>query len=312
MNKSFENSSQVRVQHIAKAMGGEFVYMCYPQKNFSKDDVLELFKEAHQEVLRIESKYSEFKESVITAINKNAYNAPVEIDEETYNLLKISLDFSIKTDGFFDISFASLSIPKRKAKSHKQELNKNDEKRLASLINYKNIYLNPKKSEVSFLKDEMQISLGGIGKGYAVDKAFEFLKKKGITNFSVNGSGDLRVHSSPDAPRPWRLGIRNPFAKDPTQAAGVVQLQNGSLVSSGIYVQGEHIIQSINHEDRDLVAVTIIADDTMTADVYATTLMNHQSAKAIDFLNKEQLIGLTIDKNGKTSLSKRGIEHFGI
>lgn len=312
MSTSFENGSLVTTQAIHKAMGGEFVYLCYPQKNFSKTDIEYLFKQAHAEVLRIEKNYTEFHDSILNSVNRSAGVKPVKIDEEMFHLLNESIAYSKKTNGIFDITFATLTIAIREAKKENRQLSETEKDELRNLINYNNIELNRDQSTVFFKNPKTRISFGGIGKGYAVDRAFSFLESKGLVNFSVNGSGDLRVHSSSDAPRPWKLGIRNPFAKNPSQAAGVVQLANGALVSSGTYVQGQHIISSEREQTLNLVSMTLIADTTMMADVYATSLMLMNPSEAMLFLNKEDLIGIGIDQSGKTHLSTRAIKQFGL
>lgn len=312
MSSSFENNSLVTTQRIFKAMGGEFVYLCYPQKNFSKNNIEELFEQAHAEVLRIEKTYTEFHDSELTRINLSASLKPVKINKEMLYLIQESIYYSKRTQGLFDITFATLSSALAKAKKQNLTLTGSEISELRQLIDYRKIVIDQKHSTVFFKHPKTQISFGGIGKGYAVDQAFTYLQSKGLVNFSVNGSGDLRVHSSEDAPRPWKLGIRNPFAKNPTQAAGMVQLANGALVSSGTYVQGQHIIATKDNISSEFVSMTLIADTTMKADVYATTLMMMNPTQAMNFLNDEDLIGIGIDISGKTHLSKRALIQFGL
>tara|TARA_R110000868_G_scaffold136049_8_gene348821 strand:+ start:961 stop:1899 length:939 start_codon:yes stop_codon:yes gene_type:complete len=312
MNCSFEQSSQVAIQSKHKAMGGEFVLLAYPQKYLSKADVFDLFKLAFNEVDRIESKFTDFKDSPFNQINDFAPKAPYAVDDEVFKLLESAQDYSKLTDGRFDISFASLVHRQREATHNKSPLSQKATDYYRSVINYKDIELDRKTSSVHFLNKDIRIGFGGIAKGYAVDRAFELLKEAGLVNFSVNGSGDLRVHSSDDAPRPWRLGIRNPFAKDPTAAAGIVQLANGALVTSGTYVNGAHIINKNQSPTQDLVSLTLIEDTAMSADILATALMNMDLNNAISFLDARKSIGIAIDKNGKTHLSQAAIAHFGL
>tara|TARA_R110000868_G_scaffold154736_1_gene380920 strand:+ start:39321 stop:40259 length:939 start_codon:yes stop_codon:yes gene_type:complete len=312
MSAGFENTSQVSLQIKHAAMGGEFVFLAYPQKNKSKDDVLALFNLAIQEVDRIEAKLTDFKDSPFNRINDHAWKNAYVVDDEIFNLLQTALSFSKTTNGLFDISFASLAHRVRVAKAQNKNLSKKEIDYFKSLINYKHIELDPNERTISFANKDMRIGFGGIGKGYAVDRAFELLENNDLINFSVNGSGDMRVHSAPDAPRPWRLGIRNPFAKDSTSAAGIVQLSNGALVTSGNYVRGDHIINVNSDAPAELASVTLIDKTALSADVLATALMNLNSSKAMDFLNSRNLIGLAIDLSGKTHLSTQAISHFGL
>ncbi|MBH47332.1 MAG: hypothetical protein CME71_04085 [Halobacteriovorax sp.] len=305
---NFDNHSLVSVQAKYPAMGGEFVFLAYPQKFLSRSDVSELFALAAKEINRIEHKLTDFKDSDFNRINDHAGIKPHVVDDEIFALLQTALSFSKATNGLFDISFASLAHRTRGRK----KLTSKEFEYYKSLINYKNIKLDEELRSISFAHKDMRIGFGGIGKGYAVDRAFEFLKDNGLVNFSVNGSGDMRVHSAPDAPRPWRLGIRNPFAKDPSKAAGLIQLSNGALVTSGNYVRGDHIINTTSDNPGQLASVTLIDENALSADVLATALMNLSSNKAMDFLNSKNLLGLAIDSNGKTHLSSKALSHFGL
>ena len=177
-----------------------------------------------------------------------------------------------------------------------------------------------KKKKTIFLpfKDQ-RIGIGGIGKGYAVDRAFNFLKDKGFVNFSVNGSGDMRVHSEPNAPRPWRIGIRNPLAKDASQSAGIVQLSNGSVSTSGSYIQfkgkdssNHHIINNYKEKSRHPISCTIVGQSCMETDVWATIAMTQEIDDSLTLLNKEKLYGILIDKEGQSYLTNTAMRAFSI
>ena len=144
--------------------------------------------------------------------------------------------------------------------------------------------------------------------------AFNLLKSYGLNNFSINGSGDIRVHSTKSAPRPWRVGIRNPFSEDGQKSMGVVHLRNQAICSSGDYInviknenkRFHHIInpksgQSKNH----LKAVTVICDDTIDADVFATTLMTVNEKEASIIAQSLNLSALWVNQQGKVGISQK-------
>ena len=167
----------------------------------------------------------------------------------------------------------------------------------------------------------MKIGLGGIGKGYAVDRVFDLLKSKGLYNFYVNGSGDIRVHSHVMAERPWKIGIRNPFSKDMTKSIGIIQLREGSIASSGGYIHkidnkkftDHHILNpKKGFSEENLIAVTVIDKEMVAADTTATILMNLSSHEAVAYLNQYKLMGFVIDSSGKTSLSNKALKSFGV
>lgn len=297
------------------AMGGSFVYKAYPQNLYRMEEVEELFRQAHAEVLRIEEKFTEFHESVITRINDKAGVEASDIDDELLFLLKESKLYFNKSKGIFDPTYASYISSWRESE---QSLGFFEKMKLKALVDFNKVKLDEKKKTVFLPYKDQKIGLGGIGKGYAVDRAFEFLKEKGLVNFSVNGSGDMRVHSEPDAPRPWKIGIRNPFAKDKDrqQSAGLVQIQNGSVSTSGSYIQNKgvshehHIVSQYKEKERHPVSCTIVGESCMDTDVWATIAMAQDIADSLKMLNDEGLYGILIDRKGQSHLTKKALKNF--
>lgn len=321
MNSTEPNtySSKV-VESQFQAMGGMFIYRAYPQANLTPTRVTELFKEAHNEVLRIQNKFTEFEPSVLTDINENAFTRPVLVDDETWELLILSRDFFQKSDGVFDISFAAYAKAWRLALKDGRTLSSEEKEELRKRVNFNDIILNENHRTIQFKHNYNQISFGGIGKGHAVDRAFAFLKENGVVNFSVNGSGDMRVHATKEAPRPWRIGIRNPFAKDPNQSAGMVQVRNGGISTSGSYIQfnksdesgrDHHVLNFYEDETHPPpVSVTIISESSMESDVWATICLAVDTPRAYKIMVENNLYGIIINKEGKSLLSPKALEKF--
>ncbi len=312
----------IQTEYIFNAMGGEFKLMCFPQSFLSKEDVLAIFKKAEEEVLRIENKFTDFKESELNNINVNAGQKPVVVDNELWDLLKKSQEISKESNGIFDITFASIGHLWRKAKNEGRTLSALERARGHALIDYRKIKFGVLKRSVFLPHQDMRIGLGGIGKGYAVDRVFELLKKEGLHNFYVNGSGDIRVHSHESAPRPWRIGIRNPLSKDASKSIGVIQLTSGSVASSGGYIHfnpeakdhaDHHIINpKSGTSGEEVIASTVLAETAIESDTTATILMNLSVTEAITYLDKRELIGFVIDQQGKSHVSRRGLKSFGL
>lgn len=308
------------VEIALEAMGGTFIYRAYPQSHLSPENVEELFKDAHKEVKRIQSKFTEFEPSVLTELNEKALLENVSVDEETWMLLMKAQGFFKKSQGIFDISFASFARVWRQALKEERTLSEKDKEKLREKVNFENVILDPKNRTVSFKEQGLFISFGGMGKGYAVDQAFDLLRSKGMVNFSVNGSGDMRVHATDDAPRPWRIGIRNPFAKDPQQSAGMVQVRNGGVSTSGSYIQynktdksgrDHHVLNFYeDHTSPPPVSVTIVGETSLESDVWATICLAVDTPKAYQLMVENDLYGIIIDKEGKTLLSPKALKNF--
>lgn len=297
-----------------EAMGGSFVYQTYYNGKFSRGQIESLFKEAHTEVLRIEKKFTEFAPSLITRINEYAGVSEVEIDDELIYLLDKSENYFKKSKGIFDPTYASYLSVWRK----KEKLGLIEKLKLKTLVDYSKVIVNKEKKTLFLPYKDQKIGIGGIGKGYAVDRAFKFLKNKGVRNFSINGSGDMRVHSSEDAPRKWKIGIRNPFSKDRNKSAGIVQISNGSVSTSGSYIQNknnsfkDHHIVSKYENDTVPVSATIIGDNCMETDVWATISMAQEISSSIKILNEQSMFGVLIDSTGRSHLSDKALAHFGL
>ena len=163
-----------------------------------------------------------------------------------------------------------------------------------------------------------KIGLGGIGKGYAVDRAFEYLEEKGLKNFSVNGSGDMRVHSEDDAQRHWKIGIRNPLSKNKDKSAGLVQVKNRSVSTSGSYIQNKnndlkdhHIVNRYTREGQYPISCTIVGENCLETDTWATIGMTQEISASLELLNSHSLCGVLIDNNGKSYLTQKAMNYFG-
>lgn len=309
------------VDYRFKAMGGEFQLFSY-LKSYSNEKAEKIFALVEKEVIRIENKFTDFRESPFQMINEKAGRERVFVDEEIFNLVKRSLDFSIKTNGIFDISFASVGHLWREAKRSNKRLGYLDRIVASRLIDYKKIELDENNLSIFLPHPKMRISLGGIGKGYAIDRAYKILKEFGFANFYVNGAGDIRVHSEANAPRKWRFGIQNPLAHDFDKKIGVIQISQGSISSSGGYAarnnlngdtRDHHIISPRSGiSNRKVIATTVYTPTAIESDVYATSLMNMKPDEGLSFMEKEQLAGMIVTDEGRCLLSKKALKNFGI
>jgi len=312
----------VKIRRTFTAMGGIFDFMCFPQKGISEKDVLDSFERSIEEVWRVENKFTDFKESEFNQINVCAGLKPCKVDDEVMNLILETIEFSKKSNGVFDISFASIGHPWRMAKSIGRVLSEEDRENLSPLINYRNIEIDQENNTVFLPDKRMRIGMGGVGKGYAVDQAFNILKKSGLSNFYINGSGDIRVHAHLEAPRPWKIGIRNPFAREGGKSMGLVQLRNGAVATSGSYIHqvsnpdkklDHHIIRpESGRSSSEIVSATVVADTCLEADVTGTILMNLNKNAAVSYMNDGNIVGFFVDNHGRSFLSRKAILLFGL
>jgi len=272
------NYSSVKEIH----MNCEWEIKAFPQTLFSESQTLELIKQAFAIVADIEAEFTYFKQSPLTSINENAGKKPTKVSKRLLQVIQRAIEFSKRTKTLFDITYPT----------------KNKRYQNSSLIE-----INDHDSTIYLPFEEMVISLGGIGKGFAVDAAFDFLKSKGLINFMINGSGDLRCHSHPNAPRAWNLGISNPF--NPSKTIGLVKFKNNAMATSGIYKKGQHIR---TEEIGTPISVTIFGDSTEQCDIWGTYLCSLSCEEAIKLMNTEGLMGLIVDSSGNCYSSKKTLK----
>lgn len=288
-------------------MGSPFNICTYDDIK-DEQTTLYLLDSAFTEVKRLEDLMTDFRDSPLNDINKNAGIKPVKVPEELFHIIETSLELSRESKGAFDISYAAVGQLWREAFKTKVLPKKEELEELKKHVDYKKIILNKEKLEVFLPDPKMRIGLGGVGKGYAVDAVFRYLKEMGFNNFYVNGAGDIRVCSDAKAPRKWRIAIKNPFSTEGL-AAGYTEIANGAVATSGDYerfveIDGKkyhHIMDARTSKISDaIVSVSIFSNSALTSDLFATTVMALGIEDGINFLNsRKNIFGVIIDSKGK-------------
>jgi FAD:protein FMN transferase len=256
---------------------------------------------------RIEQLMSPYiAESEISQINNKAVDQAVRVSPELFNLLKTSIKFSKISDGAFDISFASIGY-QYDYRKHIQPDERHIKQALPS-VNYRNIKL--VNNTVRFTHPGMRIDLGGIAKGYSVDRAIELLQNCGITSGIVTAGGDSRIMGDKNG-RPWIIGIQHPRNKD--AYALRIPLSNTAISTSGDYeryflTNEERIHHIINprtgRSAKKSWSASVIGPDATTTDALSTTLFVLGAEKGIQLIEKMQnLDAIIIDASGKVHYS---------
>jgi FAD:protein FMN transferase len=168
--------------------------------------------------------------SELAQLNLNAARAPVVVSEELLLLLNKALDYGDLSGGAFDITFASVGY--RYDYRAGRQPDADERARLLPAINYRLVQLDHQRHTVFFAHPDVRIDLGGIAKGYAVDRAVDLLRARGVNQASVSAGGDSRVIGDKRG-RPWVVGIKNPRAED--AVALKLPLTDTALSTSGDY-----------------------------------------------------------------------------
>ena len=229
------------------------------------------------EMRRIDASMSPFIDSSeLSLVNREAGQHPVKITDELFRLLQRANRVSALTHGAFDVTFASVGF----LYDYRKGIRPDDRQRAEtiSLINYHRLQLDETQQTVHFTKPGMRIDLGGIAKGYAVDRSMALLEQLDIHNALVRAGGDSRV-SGDRWGRPWTIGIRDP--RDRKGVVAVIPLEDVAVSTSGDYerffeqdgIRYHHIINPRTGDSaRELQSVTIIGPDATTTDALSTSV----------------------------------------
>ena len=234
--------------------------------------------QAFQEIRRIEQLMSPWIEtSDVSRLNRSVGKEWVKISPETLEVIQRSQKISGLSEGAFDITIAPLTQLWRKARERGAPPSSEEVKKILDLVSYRNLLI--QSDGKAFLKKKgMAIDLGGIAKGYAVDRAFEILTSLGYKNLIVNAGGDLRAGGLKNN-QLWSIGIQNP--RLPEKVMATISVSDSAIATSGDYEkfffhQGKryhHILNPKTGFPADRCrSVTVLAADAMTADAMATAV----------------------------------------
>ena len=276
----------------ARILMDTFVQIVVYDQNRPTDEleqIIDLAFDRMREIDRITNIYDEV--SLISAINKNAGNNPVEIDSVLQKLIIASNNVSELSAGAFDITIETIKRLwnfSSESPGIPDSIEINDQ---LKYVNFQNIILENKK--ISFKLSGVKIDLGAIAKGYAIDEAIKVLLQHGIKDAMVNAGGDLRAICSSLTSDRRRVWIKHPRIAD--SLYGYFKMDNGSVATSGDYeryfikdsTRYHHVLNpKTGYPARDCVSVTIQTKSAMMADALATAVFVLGIKKGMDLINR--------------------------
>lgn len=236
-----------------------------------------LIEAVFDEMHRIDALMSSYKpDSELSKVNAGAAGKPVTVSRELYRLIEQALYFSDLTQGAFDITYASAGRHYDYRSGRKPD-NRQLEQALPA-IDYRHVKLDEGRSTVSFLRTGVYIDLGGIAKGYAVDRGIAILKKAGIGSALISAGGDTRVMGK-RWEQPWKVGIRDPRSRD--GLVSVIPLEDAAISTSGDYerffeqdgVRYHHILDpDTGQSAREVHSTSIIGTRATDTDALSTSV----------------------------------------
>ncbi len=233
-------------------------------------------------------------DSEIATININAGIDPVEVSRETAEVVSSSLRWARAAGGSFDPAMAKASelwsIGSRTTPPTEHQVQRFAGRRFFEDVT---VYSRSGTAMVGLESADAALDLGGIAKGYGVDRAVAAIRRHGIEHALVNAGGDLyALGDSPDG-RPWKVGLRSP--SHPDEIDRTLELSDRAVATSGDYMQYfefhgrryHHLLDPTTGEPvaRTGVSVTVFADTCMDADAGATAAFALGRAKAVAALH---------------------------
>lgn len=225
--------------------------------------------------------------SEIAEINENGYG---KVTGDTSDLISAALSLCQRTDGALDISVYPIVRAWGFTTDNYQVPDDVSIQALLPLVDYTQIDYQQDSGDIH-LPDGMEIDLGSVAKGYAGQKAADFLKENGVTSGLLSLGGNIQaIGSKPDG-SPWKIGIQDPFQNESPMM--VLSVTDKSVVTSGGYERyfqqdGKtywHIMDPSTGypAENGLVSVTIVGTDGMLCDGLSTSLFVMGLEKAADF-----------------------------
>lgn len=273
--RSGEREGQVEVFRRSQPMMGTGFEIQVVTREGAK--ATEAINAAYAEIARVEALLSEWRDdSEISELNRRGHVGAVAVGPELFEVIERGISIGELSGGAFDITFAGCAG----LWSQANEKLPSEEAIQSCLpkVGYQSVVLDKGRREIRFAREGMKVGIGGIGKGYGVDRAAAVLVERGFTDFVVDGGGDLYV-SGTNRGAPWAVGVMNPRERE--ELLGIVKIERGAVATSGDYErffmhEGKryhHIMDPrTGWPAGESMAVTVVANNATQADALATTL----------------------------------------
>ena len=267
--------------------------------------------QAFDEMKRIEQLMSTYlPDSEISRINHAAGKEAIPVSPEVEEVIREGLYWSEQSSGAFDITIEPL-VYLWNFDGEKEIIPRESTlRKTASLVNFKDIEL--KDHTVRLKRHGMAINVGGLAKGYAVDRAISVLRGK-VKNGIVNAGGDLFAFGQKNKQTPWNIGLQHP--RKPQELLAAFAVQNQAIATSGDYqryfikdgVRYHHIFDpQTGKPARLMVSTTIITTEVMDADALATAVFVMGPEKGIEWINSmDNVEAMLVLNDGSIRYSKK-------
>jgi thiamine biosynthesis lipoprotein len=266
------------------------IAVVHDDRRFAHGAIDAAFREL-REVERLMTRFS--NSSDVGRANLKGGDGPVPVSESTRTVLLEALAWAESSDGAFDPAVGK-AVELWDVANRDEPPPSAAVQRLAARRFYRALDVDTwlGRPVVRFTESDVAIDLGGIAKGYGVDRAVQSLRSRGITDGLVNVGGDLYALGKSADGDPWRVGVRSPF--DPGRLAGRTEVTDAAVATSGDYIQYfryggrryHHLLDPATGAPRvsQVHSVTVMAHTCMTADAAATAVFGMPEQRAAGLL----------------------------
>jgi thiamine biosynthesis lipoprotein len=266
----------LRLEKSADAMGSTYSIAIYGDDRVRMEAAVDA---AFDEARRLDDMLSNYKpDSQWSEVNRYAAERPVRVSPELFRLLSDCMEYSLESEGAFDITVGPLMRVWGFYKGSGRLPHRPEIMAALSKVGYRHVHLDPKAQTVRFDRAGVELDPGGIGKGYTVDRMVGVLRQKGFTTALVAGSGSsiYAMGAPPEEPKGWRVDIRDPWK--PERPIAELFLKDQSMSTSGSYekffrAEGKiwaHIMDPrTGYPAQGSVSVSVISPRTIDSEAWA-------------------------------------------
>jgi thiamine biosynthesis lipoprotein len=270
----------------------------------------ELVAEVMREYIRVDEAMSTYKPtSEISRVNARAAEAPMTISAELFGLVERSLELSVASGGAFDVTYDSVGYL-YDFRARQRPSDSEIAERLGA-VDYRHVVLDPARHTIFFKTAGVRINLGGIAKGYVVERAAKMLRERGVGHALLNAGGDTRVIGDRRG-QPWIVGIRHPRVAD--EVVTRLPLVDEAISTSGDYERYfeenghryHHIINpATGRPTEGILTVTVIGPDGTLTDGLDTAIFVLGPEKGLALIEAyPEYETIIVDAAGKVSYSQ--------
>lgn len=292
-SSSSQQTQPVMYQETRRLMWTDFEIVAYGPERVR---LAEAANAAFEEIDRLDGQMSNYSEtSELTYINRQAARKEVIVEKELFDLLKLCVDYSRTTDGTFDITVGSLMKAWGFFKGQGRVPEPSELTLVKDRVGFQHVKLNERAHTIRFDREGVELDLGGIAKGYAVDKAAQILRESGVKSALISSGSSIYAIGTPPNKTGWPIEVRDPLA--PERSITSIELKDRAISTSGCYdkafkLEGKtycHIMDPRTGFPIDgMLSATVMTPRGVDAEVFSKVVMVMGVEKAKSCLKQHQ------------------------